>query len=179
LETLKQIAPHVKRVAVLQDPTGPGSIGAAQFREIEKVALLPQFGVEVSPVDVKDPHNIERDITSFALEKNGGLIITASAYATLHRDLIIALAAQHKLPAIYAVPFFVISGGLISFGPVFLDQYRRAADYVDHILKGTKPGDLPVEAPKRLEMAVNLTTAKALGLEVPKIVLMRADQVIG
>jgi len=176
LEKLKQIAPRVKRVAVLQDPTGPGAIGTAQFKAIERVA--PQFGVEVSPVDVKDPHNIERGITSFAREENGGLITTASTFATLHRDLIIALAARHRLPAIYAVPFFVIGGGLISYGPVFLDQYRRAADYVDHILKGANPGDLPVQAPVRLEMAINLTTAKALGIQVPNIVLVGADQVI-
>jgi len=177
LEKLKQIAPSVERVAVLQDPTGPGAIGTAQFNEIERVA--PRFGIKAIPVDVKDPDNIQRGITSFARDENGGLVITASAFATLHRDLIITLAARHRLPAIYAVPFFVFSGGLISLGPVFLDQYRRAGDYVDLILKGAKPADLPVQAPVRLEMAVNLATAKALGLEVPKIVLVRADQVIG
>lgn len=177
LEKLHQIAPRVKRVAVLQDSTGPGAIGIAQFNEIERVA--PQFGIKAIPVDVKDPHNIERGITSFARENNGGLVITASTFATLHRDLIISLAAQYQLPAIYPSPFFVTNGGLISLGAVFLDQYRRAADYVDQILKGARPGDLPVQAPVRLEMAVNLKTAKALGLKVPNIVLVPADQVIG
>jgi putative ABC transport system substrate-binding protein len=177
LEKLKQIAPHVTRVAVLRDSTGPGNIGAAQFKAIEKVA--PHFDVVVSPFDVNDRDKIEHGLASFARETNGGLIITASTFATLHRDLIILLATRHRLPAIYPVPFYVTSGGLISYGAVFLDQYRRAADYVDHILKGAVPGDLPVDGPKRFEMAVNLKTAKALGLDVPNIVLVgAADQVI-
>jgi putative ABC transport system substrate-binding protein len=176
LEKLKQIAPHVMRVAVLRDPTGPGNIGVAQFREIEKVA--PLFHVEVRAIDVNDRDHIEHGITSFALQEDGGLIITASTFATVHRDLIITLAARHRLPAIYPVPFYVTGGGLISYGAVFLDQYRRAADYVDHILKGAIPGDLAVQAPMRFEMAVNLKTARALGLEVPNIVLVGADQVI-
>jgi putative ABC transport system substrate-binding protein len=176
LEKLKQIAPHVTRVAVLRDPTGPGNIGAAQFKEIEKVA--PHFHVDATPIDVNDRDNIERGITSFARQANGGLIITASTFATVHRDLIIMLAARHRLPAIYPVPFYVTSGGLISYGAVFLDQYRRAADYVDHILKGAAPGDLAVQAPVRFEMAVNLKTAKALGLDVPNIVLVGTNQVI-
>jgi len=177
LETLKQIAPHLKRVAVLRDPTGPGNIGAAQFKEIERVA--PAFDVaEVSPIDVNNRDNIESGITSFAREPNGGLIITASAFATLHRDLIISLAARYRLPASYAVPFFVTGGGLISYGPVFLDQYRHAATYVDRILRGASPGDLAVQAPSRLEMALNLKTARALGLEVPRIVWLKANEVI-
>jgi putative ABC transport system substrate-binding protein len=175
LEKLKQIAPIARRVGVLQDPSGPRAIGMAQFNEIEIVA--PQFGVEVTPVDVRDPHGIERDIASFARQPNGGLIITASTVATLHRDLIITLAARHRLPAIYPSPFFVASGGLISFGAVFLDQYRRAAEYVDLILNGAKPGDLPVQAPVRFEMAINLRTAKALGLDVPRVVWVAAGEV--
>jgi putative ABC transport system substrate-binding protein len=178
LETLKQIAPDVKEVAVLQDPTGPGAIGTAQFKEIEKVA--PYYSVHATPVDVREGDNLERGITSFAREANGegGLVITASTYATVHRDLIIKLAARERLPAVYPVPFYVAAGGLISYGPVFLDQYRRAADYVDRILKGAKPGALPVQGPVRFEMAVNLKAAKALGLEVPNFVLVGADQVI-
>jgi putative tryptophan/tyrosine transport system substrate-binding protein len=179
LEKLKQIAPGVTRVAVLRDPTGPGRIGTAQFKAIAKVA--PLFGVEASTVDIDTPDQILRGITQFAEQVpygRGGLITTASASATLHRERIISLAARHRLPAIYAVPFFVEDGGLLSYGPVFLDQYRRAAEYIDHILRGVSPGELPVEAPKRLEMALNLKTAKALGLDVPPIVLLRADQVI-
>jgi putative ABC transport system substrate-binding protein len=149
LETLKQVAPHVKQVAVLQDPTV--AIGTAQFKEIEKLA--PRYAVEATPVDVRDRNNLERGITSFAHEAHGdgGLVITASTYATVHRDLIVLLAARERLPAVYPTPFYVASGGLISYGPVFLDQYRRAADYVDRILKGAKPGDLPVQGPVRFE----------------------------
>jgi putative tryptophan/tyrosine transport system substrate-binding protein len=176
LEKLHQIAPRVNRVAVLRDPTGPGNIGAAQYHAIETVA--PQFGIEVSPIDVNDRDRIERGVASHAAETNGGLIITASTFATVYRDLIIALAARHRLPAIYPVPFYVTGGGLISYGPVFLDQYRRAAEYVDLILRGAMPGDLSVEAPKRFEMAVNLKTAKALGLDVPRVVWVGANQVI-
>jgi putative ABC transport system substrate-binding protein len=179
LETLKEIAPRVKRVAVIEDPTGPGAIGTAQFNEIMKVA--PQYDIEATtPIDVREPANLERGMRSFARKANGegGLVITASTYATVHRDLIIMLAARERLPAVYPVPFYVAAGGLISYGPVFLDQYRRSAEYVDRILRGAKPGDLPVQGPVRFEMAVNLKTAKALGLEVPKVVLVSADQVI-
>jgi putative ABC transport system substrate-binding protein len=178
VETLKEIAPRVRRVAVIEDPTGPGGIGTAQFKEIVKVA--PQYGVEATPIDVRDADNLERGMTSFAREArgDGGLVVTASTYATVRRDLIIMLAARERLPAVYPVPFYVAAGGLISYGPVFLDQYRRAADYVDRILKGAKPGDLPVQGPVRFEMAVNLKTAKALGLQVPNVVLVSADQVI-
>jgi putative ABC transport system substrate-binding protein len=178
LETLMEIAPRIKRVAVLEDPTGPGAIGTAQFNEIMKVAT--QYGVDATPIHVREPDNLERGITSFAREADGegGLVITASTYATVHRDLIIMLAARERLPAVYPVPFYVIAGGLISYGVVFLDQYRRAADYVDRILKGAKPGDLPVQGPVRFEMAVNLKTAKALGLDIPATIYARADQVI-
>jgi ABC-type uncharacterized transport system substrate-binding protein len=185
LEKLKEIAPAVRRVAVLQDPLGPGSIGKAQFNEIEKAAraygkneenVIPID--EVIPIDVRDAHKLELGIMSFARgTSDGGLIITASTYATVHRDLIIMLAARERLPAVYPVPFYVAAGGLISYGAVFIDQYRRAADYVDRILKGAKPGNLPVQGPVRFEMAVNMKTAKALGLQVPKAVLAGADQV--
>jgi putative tryptophan/tyrosine transport system substrate-binding protein len=176
LEKLKRIAPAVTRVAVLRDPTVFS--GDAQLTAIQAAAALPEYGVEVTPIDVNDPDKIERGIIEFARAADGGLIITASTSATLHRDLIIALAARHRLPAIYPVPFYVVSGGLISYGPVFLDQYRRAADYVDRILKGAKPGDLPVQAPVRFEMAVNLKTAKELGLDIPRTVWVEANQVI-
>ena len=175
LEKLKAIAPHVRRVAVLLDRTGPGGVGIAQFKEIQRVA--PQHDVEITSIDVKDPVNLEQGLAREA-DRDSGLIITASTFATVHRDLIITLAARHRLPAIYPVPFYVKSGGLISYGAVFLDQYRHAADYVDRILKGAKPGDLPVQGPTRFEMAVNLKTARELGLEVPKYVLAGADQVI-
>jgi ABC-type uncharacterized transport system substrate-binding protein len=174
LQLLKEIAPRVTRVAVLRDATVFS--GDAQLAAIQSVA--PELGVELSPVDVHDGDKIERALMAFAREGNGGLIVTASTFATLHRHLIIALAAQHRLPAIYPTPFYVTAGGLVSYGPVFLDQYRRAADYVDRILKGAKPGELPVQAPVRYEMALNLKTAKELGIDVPTIVLVRADQVI-
>jgi ABC-type uncharacterized transport system substrate-binding protein len=176
VEKLHQIAPRVNRVAVLRDPAGPGNIGTAQYRAIETVA--PRFGIEVSPIDVNDRDRIERGIASHAADANGGLIITASTFATVHRDLIIALAARYGLPGIYPVPFYVTGGGLISYGPIFLDQYTRAAEYVDHILRGALPGDLSVEAPKRFEMAVNLKTARALGLDVPRVIWVAANQVI-
>ena len=134
--------------------------------------------MEVSPVNVRDAAEIERAITAFARSPNGGLIVTASALAMLHRDLIITLAARHRLPAVYLLPLFVTGGGLISYGPDLLDQYRRAAGYVDRILKGEKPADLPVQAPTKYELVINLKTAKALGLEVPPTLLARADEVI-
>ena len=174
LELLKQIAPGVTRAAVLRDPAIPAGIG--QFGAIQSVA--PSFGVEVSPVNVRDAGEIERAVTAFARSSNGGLIVTASALASVHRDLIITLAARHKLPAVYSERYFVTGGGLISYGPDFVDQYRRAAGYVDRILKGEKPADLPVQAPTKYELVINLKTAKALGLDVPPTLLARADEVI-
>ena len=174
LELLKQIAPHVTRVAVLRDATVPS--GDAQLAAIRSADL--EFGVELTPVDVRDGDKMEHALTAFAREGNGGLIVTASTIARSRRDLIIALAARNRLPAVYPSPVFVTDGGLVSYGPVFLDQFWRAAEYVDRILKGAKPGDLPVQAPVRFEMALNLRTAKALGLDVPRIVLSRADQLI-
>jgi putative ABC transport system substrate-binding protein len=174
LELLKQIAPDITRVAVLRDPalaSGPG-----QFAAIQSVA--PSFGVELTPVNVRDPGEIERGIASFARSSNGGLIVTGSALTAFHRDLIVALAARHKLPAVYIERFWVTAGGLISYGPDFLDQFRRAAAYVDRILKGEKPADLPVQAPTKYELIINLKTAKALGLDMPATVLARADEVI-
>ena len=174
LELLKQIAPSVTRAAVLRDPAIASGIG--QFGAIQAVA--PSLGVEVSPVNVRDAAEIERAVAAFARSSNGGLIVTASASAIVHRDLIITLAARHKLPAVYFERFFVAAGGLISYGPDFVDQYRRAAGYVDRILKGEKPADLPVQAPTKYELVINLKTAKALGLDVPPTLLARADEVI-
>ena len=174
LELLKQIAPGVTRAAVLRDPAIAAGIG--QFGAIQAVA--PSLGVEVSPVNVRDAGEIERAVAAFARAPNGGLIVTASALAIVHRDLIIALAARHKLPAVYSDRFFVTAGGLISYGPDLVDQYRRAAGYVDRILKGEKPADLPVQAPTKYELVINLKTAKALGLDVPPTLLARADEVI-
>jgi putative ABC transport system substrate-binding protein len=174
LELLKQIAPGVTRAAVLRDSVNPA--GSAQFGAIQAVA--PSLGMEVSPVNVRDASEIERAIAAFARSANGGLIVTGSASATVHRKWIITLAAQHKLPAVYANPFNVAGGGLISYGPDYLDQFRRAAGYVDRILKGEKPGDLPVQAPTKYELVINLKTAKALGITVPDTLLARADEVI-
>jgi ABC-type uncharacterized transport system substrate-binding protein len=174
LDLLKQIAPGVTRVAVLQDPTLPAGLG--QLGAIQTAA--PSFGVELRPVDVRDAGEIDRAVTAFARSSNGGLIVTASGLANVHRDLIIALAARHKLPAVYYERFFVAAGGLISYGPDYIDQYRQAAGYVDRILKGEKAGDLPVQAPTKYELVINLKTAKALGLAVPATVLARADEVI-
>ena len=174
LELLKQIAPRVTRAAVLRNPaiaSGSGQLGAIQ-------AVAPSFGVELSPVNVRDAGEIERAVAAFARSSDGGLIVTASGGAAVHRDLIVTLAARHKLPAVYYERFFVASGGLISYGADFLDQYRRAAGYVDRILKGEKPADLPVQAPTKYELVINLKTAKALGLEVPPTLLARADEVI-
>jgi putative ABC transport system substrate-binding protein len=174
LELLKEAAPSVKRVAVLRDPGIPQGIG--QFGAIQ--SLGPSLGVEVSPLNVRDAGEIERDITTFARESNGGMIVTGSGLAIVHRQLIVTLAARYKLPAIYFERFFVTGGGLISYGPDLLDQYRRAAAYVDRILKGEKPADLPVQAPTKYEVAINIKTAKALGLEMPQSLLARADEVI-
>jgi putative ABC transport system substrate-binding protein len=174
LELLKQIAPSITRAAVLRDAalaSGPG-----QFAAIQSVA--PSLGVELTPVNVRDPGEIERAVTTFARSVNGGLITTGSAATALHRDLIIALAARHRLPAVYIERFFVTAGGLISYGPDFVDQFWHAAGYVDRILKGEKPVDLPVQAPTKYELVINLKTAKALGLTVPDSLLARADEVI-
>jgi ABC-type uncharacterized transport system substrate-binding protein len=174
LELLKQIAPGVTRAAILRDPTSPK--GTGQFGAIQSVA--PALGVEVSPLGMSDPREMERVVAAFARAPNGGLIVTGSALAQLHRDLIISLAARHKLPAIYFERFFVTAGGLISYGPDLVDQFRRAADYVNRVLKGEKPADLPVQAPTKYETVLNLKTAKALGLDIPPTVLARADEVI-
>jgi putative ABC transport system substrate-binding protein len=174
LELLKQIAPGVTRAAVLRDPAITSGIG--QFAVIQSVA--PSVGVEVSAINVRDAGEIERAVTAFARSSNGGLIVTASALAVLHRQLIIALAARHKLPAVYYRRYFVTSGGLISYGYDVVEQFRGAAGYVDRILKGATPADLPVQAPTKYELVINLKTAKALGLDVPATVLARADEVI-
>ena len=174
LELLKEIAPRTTRVAVLRDSTiaaGPAEFGAIQ-------AVAPSHGTELRAVDMRNAGEIERGITVFAASSNGGLIITASAAATAHRELIIALAARHRLPAVYYAPYYVTGGGLISYGPDLLDQCQRAAGYVDRILKGAKPADLPVQVPTKYELVINLKTAKALGLEVPPTLLARADEVI-
>jgi ABC-type uncharacterized transport system substrate-binding protein len=174
LELLKQIAPGVMRAAVIRDPAT--STGVGMFGAIQSVA--PVVGVQASPVGVHDAGEIERVITAFARTPNGGLIVTGSALTALHRDLIITLADRYKLPAIYYERSYVKGGGLISYGPDFRDQYRRAASYVDRILKGEKPADLPVQAPTKYETVINLRTAKALGLDVPTSLLARADEVI-
>jgi putative ABC transport system substrate-binding protein len=174
LELLKQIAPSVTRVAVLRD--ADISSGTGQFGAIQTAA--PSLRVEVSPVNVRDAGEIERDVTAFARSPNGGLIMPGSAAATSHRNLIITLAARHKLPAVYFDRALVTAGGLISYGADQIDQYRRAAGYVDRILKGEKPADLPVQAPTKYELVINLKTAKALGIDVPATMLARADEVI-
>jgi putative tryptophan/tyrosine transport system substrate-binding protein len=174
LELLKQIAPRVTRAAVLRDSTNPAGIG--QFGAIQGVA--PSFGVEVSPVNVDDASEIESAVTAFARGLNGGLIVLSNALAIVHRDLIITLAARHRLPAVYAARYFVRGGGLISYGPDAIDPHRRAASYVDRILKGEKPADLPVQAPTKYELVINLKSAKALGIEIPTSLLARADEVI-
>jgi putative tryptophan/tyrosine transport system substrate-binding protein len=174
LELLKQIAPEVTRVAVLRDPA-QGS-GISEFAAIQAVA--PTFRVEVSPVDTRDAGEIERAVADFARTSNGGLIVTAGAPSTWHRDLIVSLAARHSLPAVYYERSYVATGGLISYGTNYIDQYRRAAGYVDRILKGEKPADLPVQAPTKYDLVINLKTAKALGLDVPPILLARADELI-
>jgi len=174
LELLKQIAPGVTRAAVLRDPAITAGIG--QFAVIQSVA--PSLGVEVVPISVQDAAEIERAVTAFARSGDRGLIVTGSASAFVHRELIVALAARHKLPAVYFLRDSVTSGGLISYGADFIEQYRRAAGYVDRILKGAKPADLPVQAPTKYELVINLKTAKALGIEVPPTLLARADEVI-
>ncbi len=174
LELLKEIAPRTTRVAVLRDPAIAG--GPAEFGAIQTVA--PSLGVELPPVDTRDAGEIERGITAFAASSNGALITTGSAAATVHRELIIALAARHRLPAVYYARYYVADGGLISYGPDLLDQCQRAAGYVDRILKGDKLADLPVQAPTKYGLAINLRTAKALGIELPPTLLARVDAVI-
>jgi putative ABC transport system substrate-binding protein len=174
LELLRQMAPNVTRAAVLRD-TSEGS-GTSQFAVIQAVA--PSLRVEVKPFNMRDAAQIERDVEAFANSPNGGLIVTASAIAALHRDLIIKLAAQYKLPAIYFDRAFVVAGGLISHGVDYIDQYWKAAGYVDRILKGEKPADLPVQAPTKYKTVLNLKTAKMLGLDVSPTLLARADEVI-
>ena len=174
LELLKQIAPNVSRTAVFRDAANPG--GTAQFGAIQIMA--PSLGMEVSPLNLHDATEIERAITAFARSANSGLIVTGSALANVYRNLIIELAARAKLPAVYFARYFVVAGGLISYGPDYADQFRRAAGYVDRILKGAKPADLPVQAPNKYELAINLKTAKALGLDVSPMLLARADEVI-
>jgi putative ABC transport system substrate-binding protein len=174
LELLKQIAPRVTRVAVLRNlalASGSGQLGAIQ-------AIAPSFGVELSPVDLRDAGEIERAVNAFARGPNGGLIVTSSTFATFHRETILSLAAQHRLPAVYPFRQYVTGGGLISYGPDPVDPFRLAPGYVDRILKGEKPADLPVQAPTKYELVLNLKTAKALGLDVPATVLARADEVI-
>jgi putative ABC transport system substrate-binding protein len=174
LELLKEIAPDVKRVAFLQTPgtaAGPGMFGAMQ-------ASAPSFGVEMRPISVHDAEEIERAITAFARSANGGLIVSGAAAQRVHRDVIIRLAARQRLPAVYTDRLFVAAGGLTAYGPERVDLYRSAAGYVDRILKGEKPADLPVQAPNKYELVINLKTARALGLNVPDTVLARADEVI-
>jgi putative tryptophan/tyrosine transport system substrate-binding protein len=174
LELLKQIAPHVTRAMVFRQSAL--AAGAGQFGVIQ--AAAPSFGVDLRVADVRDAGEIERAITTFAQGSNGGLIVTGSPGALSHRTLIVALAARHRLPAVYSTRVFAVDGGLISYGPDSGDQLRRAADYVDRILKGEKPADLPVQAPTKYELVINLRTAKALGIEIPPMLLARADEVI-
>jgi putative tryptophan/tyrosine transport system substrate-binding protein len=173
LELLKEIAPPVVRAAVLRDPV---AVGIGQFAAIQ--AIAPSLQVELSPVDVRDASEMERAVTAFADRPNGGLIVTSSAFTAMHRESIIALARRHRLPAVYPFRYHVTSGGLISYGPDPIDQFRFAAGYVDRILKGEKPADLPVQEPTKFELVINLKTAKALGLDVPSSLLARADKVI-
>jgi len=174
LELLKAIAPRVTRVAVLRDPasaSGTGQLGAIQ-------SVAPSFGVELRPIDVRNTGEIERALAAFSRMPNGGMIVTGTGFALSHRDAILALAARHGLPAVYSFRHHVEHGGLVSYAPDVLDPYLRAAGYVDRILKGEKPADLPVQAPTKFELVINLKTAKALGLEVPPTLLTRADEVI-
>ena len=174
LELLKEIAPGIRRVAVLRDAAlalGMGQLGAIQ-------SVSPSFGVELRPVGVADADEIERGIATFARDPHGALILTVGPAALRHREMIIGLAARHKLPAVYPYRFFATEGGLVSYGPDTIEPYRRAAGYVDRILKGEKPADLPVQAPTKYDLTINLKTAKALGLDVPTSLLARADEVI-
>ena len=172
IELLKQIAPGVTRAAVLRDVIG--LVGASEFAAIQTVAQ--SLKLEVNPVNLRDPGEIERAVAAFARAPNGGLVVTTSGGALLYGNLIITLAARHRLPAVYPYRYFVAAGGLISYGPDLIDQYRRAAGYVDRVLKGEKPADLPVQAPTKYELVINLKTAKELGLTIPQSVLTRADE---
>ncbi|MFL5084226.1 MAG: ABC transporter substrate-binding protein [Xanthobacteraceae bacterium] len=174
VELLKQIAPNVARAGVIRDPAISSGIG--QFAAVQAVA--PSLGIIVTPVNVREPGEIERALAAFAPVANGGLIVTGSAWAVIHRDVIIALAARHKLPAVYAERRYAEAGGLVSYGPDYVDQFRRAAAYVDRVLRGEKPADLPVQSSTKYELVINLKTAKALGLEIPPTMLARADEVI-
>ena len=174
LELLKEIAPGVTRAAVLRDPAVASGVG--QFGAVQIVA--PELGVQLTPVDVRDAGKIERAIAAFAIGSNGGAIVAAGTLATTHRELIATAAARHKLPAVFPTRYYVRGGGLISYGPDLIDQFRRTAGYVDRILKGEKPAGLPVQAPTKYELVINLKTAKALGLAVPPALLTRADEVI-
>jgi putative ABC transport system substrate-binding protein len=174
LELLRQIAPAVTRVAVLRDPFDPAGLG--QWAAMQPVASV--FGIELSLINVREAEAIERGVTKIAGSPNGGLLVTASAPANVNRDLIVRLAAQHRLPTVYPYRYFVAAGGLVCYGPDTIDQYRRAANYVDRILRGEKPADLPVQAPTKYELVVNLKTAKALGLSLPQSLLVAADEVI-
>jgi putative tryptophan/tyrosine transport system substrate-binding protein len=174
LELLKEIAPGVTRVAVLRDPAVASGIG--QFGAMQIVA--PSLGVQLSPVDLRDAAEIERGVTAFARSGNGGLIVPGASLGIVHRQLIATLAAQHRLPAVYSNRAYVTVGGLISYAPNVIDQFRRTAGYVDRILKGEKPADLPVQAPTKYDLVINLKTAKLLGLNLPSSVLARADEVI-
>jgi ABC-type uncharacterized transport system substrate-binding protein len=174
LELLKEIAPSVTRVGVIRNAANPAGIAA--FSAIQNAAQ--SLGVEVSPINVRDPREIERSVAAFAGSPNGGLIVTQTASATLYRDLIIAVAARQKLPAVYGNRYDVTAGGLISYAPNLVDQFRQAAGYVDRVLKGEKPADLPVQTPTKYELMINFKTAKALGLDIPRTVLARADEVI-
>jgi ABC-type uncharacterized transport system substrate-binding protein len=174
LELLKEIAPDIGRVAVIRDPTsrsGGGQLGAIQ-------AAAPKFGIDVKPIDAEDPDAIRRSVMEFSRDTKGGLIVTTSRLARIHRELIIALAARHRLPAIYAFRVYAAGGGLMAYGPDATNPYRRAAGYVDRILKGEKPADLPVQAPTKYELTINLKAAKAMNLDVPLILQQRADEVI-
>jgi putative ABC transport system substrate-binding protein len=174
LQLLKELAPRVTRAVVLRDPTIASGIG--QLAAILSVA--PAVGVELQPVGVREVGEIERALSAFVRESNGGLIVLPSPLSIVHRELIIALADRYRLPAVYSYRFFVTNGGLISYGPDTIDEYHRAAGYVDRILKGEKPADLPVQTPTKYELVINLKTAKAIGMEVPATVLARADEVI-
>jgi putative ABC transport system substrate-binding protein len=174
VELIKEIAPGVTRVAVLRDATSSSGIG---YMGAVRLAAS-SFGMELTPVGITDAGEIERGVTAFGRASNGALIVTGNTLTMVHRELIITLAARHRLPAVYALPLFANDGGLISYGPNSIDPYRRAAGYVDRILKGEKPADLPVQQPTKFELIINLKTAKALGLEIPPTVLARADEVI-
>jgi putative ABC transport system substrate-binding protein len=174
MELLKEIAPRVTRVAIIRNAANPA--GLAQFATLQNAAQ--SLGVQASPINVRDAREIERSVEAFARSPDGGLVVTQSASATVYRDVIIAAAARHKLPAVYALRYDATGGGLISYGPDVVDQFRQAAAYVDRVLKGEKPADLPVQAPTKYQLVINLKTAKALGLTVPDSLLARADEVI-